>query len=152
MRDVSFCYIFFPEWSNIIEGQAWCSGESCLTESPGRGFEAASPQILGGEGLPRVFPSPDPNYVGASGTGSAQWSNIISYIFLWRWFGHVQQRPLEATVHSEILSQDSNVKRGRGRPKLTWVEAIKGDLKGWNIPKDLALDRSSWKIALLLLL
>ena len=35
--------------------------------------------------------------------------------------------------------------RGRGRPKLTWVEAIKGDLKGWNIPKDLALDRSAWK-------
>ena len=33
-----------------LEGQAWCSGESCLTESPGRGFEAASPQILrGGE-------------------------------------------------------------------------------------------------------
>ena len=44
--------------------------------------------------------------------------------------------------------QDSNVKRGRGRPKLTWVEAIKGDLKGWNIPKDLALDRSAWKKAI----
>jgi hypothetical protein len=27
----------------LLEGQAWCSGESCLTESPGRGFEAASP-------------------------------------------------------------------------------------------------------------
>jgi len=51
-------------------------------------------------------------------------------------------------VHSGILSQDSNMKRGRGRPKLTCVEAIKGDLKGWNIPKDLALDRSSWKIAI----
>ena len=48
----------------------------------------------------------------------------------------------------ESLSQDSNVKRGRGRPKLTWVEAIKGDLKEWNIPKDLALDRSAWKIAI----
>jgi len=46
------------------------------------------------------------------------------------------------------LSQDSNVKRGRGRPKLTWVEAIKGDLKGCNIPKDLALDRSAWKTAI----
>ena len=64
-----------------------------------------------------------------------------------RWFGHVQQRPPEAPVRSGILSQDSNVKRGRGRPKLTWVEAIKGDSKVWNIPKDLALDRSAWKIA-----
>ena len=33
----------------MCEGQAWCSGESCLTESPGRGFEVASPQILRGE-------------------------------------------------------------------------------------------------------
>ena len=54
----------------------------------------------------------------------------------------------EAPVCSGILSQDSNVKRGRGRPKLTWVEAIKRDLKGWNIPKDLALDRSAWKTAI----
>ena len=30
-----------------------------------------------------------------------------------RWFGHVQRRPPEAPVHSGILSQDSNVKRGR---------------------------------------
>ena len=60
-----------------------------------------------------------------------------------RWFGHVQRRPPKAPVRSGILSQDSNVKRGRGRPKLTWVEAIKGDLKEWNIPKDLALNRSA---------
>ena len=46
-----------------------------------------------------------------------------------RWFGYVQRRPPEAPVRSGILSQDSNAKRGRGRPKLTWVEAIKGDLK-----------------------
>jgi len=41
---------------NEVEGQAWCSGESCLTESPGRGFEAASPQIYGEACL--VFPLP----------------------------------------------------------------------------------------------
>ena len=55
----------------------------------------------------------------------------------------VQRRSLEAPVRSEILSQDSNVKRGRRRSKLTWVEAIKGDLKGWNIPKELVLDRNA---------
>ena len=65
-----------------------------------------------------------------------------------RWFGHVQWRPPEVPVRSGILRQDRNVKRGRGRPKLIWVEAIKGDLKGWNIPKDLALDRSDWKTAI----
>ena len=55
-----------------------------------------------------------------------------------------KRRPPEALMHSGILSQDINVKRGRGRLKLTWVKAIKGDLKEWNIPKDLA-DRSVWK-------
>ena len=57
-------------------------------------------------------------------------------------------RPPEAPVRSEILSQDSNVKRGRGRPKLTWIEGIKEYLKGWNILKNLALDRSAWKTAI----
>ena len=42
-----------------------------------------------------------------------------------RWFGHVQRRSPEAPVRSGILSHDSNVKRGRGSPKLTWVETIK---------------------------
>ena len=59
-----------------MEGQAWCSGESCLTESLGHGFEVASPQILRGEGLPRFFPSPDPTHVGASGTGSALFFSV----------------------------------------------------------------------------
>jgi len=50
---------------------AWCSGDSCLTESPGRGFEAASPQILREKGLSRFIPSLDPTHVGASSTESA---------------------------------------------------------------------------------
>ena len=37
-----------------------------------------------------------------------------------RWFGHVQRRPSEASVHYGVLSQANNVRRGRGRPKLTW--------------------------------
>ena len=52
----------------------------CLTESPGFGFEAVSPQILWGEGLPRFFSSPDPNHVGASGSESAILS-LICIIF-----------------------------------------------------------------------
>ena len=37
-----------------------------------------------------------------------------------RWFGHVQRRPPEAPVHCEVLSQVNNMRRGRGRLKLTW--------------------------------
>jgi hypothetical protein len=47
-----------------------------------------------------------------------------------------------APVHRGIIRQDNNVKRGRGRPNLTWEEAIKRDLKEWNILMELCLDRS----------
>jgi len=50
-------------------------------------------------------------------------------------------------VHCGVISRDINVRRGRGRPKLTWGESIKRDLKGWNIPRDLCLNRSAWKTA-----
>jgi hypothetical protein len=46
-------------------------------------------------------------------------------------------------VHCGVLSRDINVRGGRGRPKLTWGEAIKRYLKGWDIPRDLCLDRSA---------
>ena len=65
-----------------------------------------------------------------------------------RWFGHVQRRPPEAPVHSGILKHDSNMRRGRGRPKLTWEETIRRDLKDWSIPRDLSFDRSAWKAAI----
>ena len=65
-----------------------------------------------------------------------------------RWFGHVQRRPSDAPVHCGVLSRVTNVRRGRGRPKLTWEEAIKRDLKSWDIPKNICLDRSAWKTAI----
>ena len=46
-----------------------------------------------------------------------------------RWFGHVQRRPPEAPVRNRVLERVDNVKRGRGRPKLTWDELVKRDLK-----------------------
>jgi hypothetical protein len=46
-----------------------------------------------------------------------------------RWFGHIQRRPPEAPVRSVVLKRVDNVKSGRGRPKLTWDESIKRDLK-----------------------
>ena len=65
-----------------------------------------------------------------------------------RLFGHVQRRTPEAPVHSGILSRDNSMRRGRGRPKLTWKEAIKRNLKGWDVDKDLCLNRSVWKAAI----
>jgi hypothetical protein len=65
-----------------------------------------------------------------------------------RWFRHIQRRPPEAPVRSGVLKQTDNVKSGRGRPKLTWNKSIKRDLKELNISKDLAMDRSAWRLAI----
>jgi hypothetical protein len=51
-------------------------------------------------------------------------------------------------VHSGVLERVDNVKRGRCRPKLTWDEPVKRDLKDWNISKEIALDRSAWRLAI----
>ncbi|KAG2650522.1 hypothetical protein PVAP13_1NG199819 [Panicum virgatum] len=65
-----------------------------------------------------------------------------------RWFGHVQRRPPDAPVRSGVLERVDNVKRRRGRPKLTWDESVKRDLKDWNISKEIALDRSGRRLAI----
>jgi hypothetical protein len=46
-----------------------------------------------------------------------------------RWFRHVQRRPPEPSERTGVLERVDNVKRGRVRPKMTWDEAIKRDLK-----------------------
>jgi hypothetical protein len=55
------------------------SGESCLTESPGRGFEAASPHLRGKACLSLSLPQ---THARASGTGSTQ----IKIQYTDRWF------------------------------------------------------------------
>ena len=50
-----------------------------------------------------------------------------------RWFEHVQWRPPEAPVCSGVLKRVDKIKRGSGRPKLTWDESVKRDLKNWDI-------------------
>jgi hypothetical protein len=47
---------------SLLEGQAWYRGESCLTESPGHGFEAASPHLRGR--LASVYPLSKPLALG----------------------------------------------------------------------------------------
>jgi hypothetical protein len=46
-----------------------------------------------------------------------------------RWFGHIQGRPSETPVYSGILSYSENTRKERCRPRLTWAEGIKRDLK-----------------------
>ena len=73
----------------------------------------------------------------------------LHFFLLWidEW-GHVQRRPPEAPVRNGVLERVDNVKRGRSRPKLTWDESVKRDLKDWNIYKEIVLDRSAWRLAI----
>ena len=62
-----------------------------------------------------------------------------------RQFGHIQRKPLDASVRkSDLLTIHGNA-RGRGRPKLTWIEIIKKDITSCNLSVSLALDRSEWR-------
>jgi hypothetical protein len=47
-----------------------------------------------------------------------------------------------------VLDRVGGVRRGRGQPKLTWEEAVKRDLKEWDIPKELVMNRSAWRLAI----
>jgi hypothetical protein len=58
-----------------------------------------------------------------------------------RWFGHIQRKPADAPVHSEVIRRSDNEKRSRGQPNLTWKESMKRGLKNLCITKELALDR-----------
>ena len=51
-------------------------------------------------------------------------------------------------MRNGVLERVDNVKRGRGRLKLTWDELVKRDLKDWNISKEIVLDRSAWRLAI----
>lgn len=65
-----------------------------------------------------------------------------------RWFGHIQRRPAEASVNRGTLKSSENTRRGRGRPKWTWEEAVKRDLQDWNVPRDSALYTTAWNSAI----
>ena len=47
------------------------------------------------------------------------WRNFATSLKHKRWFGHIQRRPPEAPVRNGVLERVDNVKRGRGRPKLS---------------------------------
>ena len=62
-----------------------------------------------------------------------------------RWFGHVQRRPLEASVRKVDQIVFSPIRKGRGRPKRTLGEVIKRDLWLNGISESLIHDRKQWR-------
>ena len=61
-----------------------------------------------------------------------------------QWFGHVER--MEPTAWPSLCRNlVVNGKKSKGRPRLTWNEVIKKDLKEKNLSKELAQDRNAWK-------
>jgi hypothetical protein len=61
-----------------------------------------------------------------------------------RWFGHVFRRDLDAGVKRAFLFKVDG-KVGRGRPKRTWYEVVRRDIKDLSICERDALDRTKWR-------
>ncbi|KAL6535707.1 hypothetical protein OROHE_012551 [Orobanche hederae] len=61
-----------------------------------------------------------------------------------RWFGHVRRRQASAPVRRvESLLVEGG--RRRGRPRRTWEEQLRLDLKALNLSEAMTVDRCSWR-------
>jgi len=61
-----------------------------------------------------------------------------------RWFGHVERRPVDAVVKRVDQMEESQVKRGRGRPRKTIRETIRKDLEVNELDSNMVYDRPLW--------
>ena len=60
-----------------------------------------------------------------------------------RWYGHVQR---DVGVLNDALNMEvQGGTRGRGRPKKTWMECVKNDIKTWNMPANEIHNRGKWR-------
>ena len=62
-----------------------------------------------------------------------------------RWFGHVRRRPMDASVRRCEGIECLDYRRSRGRPKKSWSEVIKHDLRTLGLVEDMAQDRKLWR-------
>ena len=62
-----------------------------------------------------------------------------------RWFGHLQRRPTNAPTRKLDSIENEEIRRGRGRPKLTWDSLIRRDLNDLERTPSITLDRTKWR-------
>ena len=64
---------------------------------------------------------------------------------IFRWFGHVKRRMVDAPVKRCKMIDITGGKRGRGRPKKSLDEVNREDMKVVGLTEDLAQDRRLWQ-------
>ena len=62
-----------------------------------------------------------------------------------RWFGHVRRRSMDAPVRRCETIECLDYRRSRGRPKKSWSEVIRHDLRTLGLVEDMAQDRKLWR-------
>ncbi|KAL6564528.1 hypothetical protein OROMI_015978 [Orobanche minor] len=62
-----------------------------------------------------------------------------------RWFGHVRRRPVDTPVRRLESWGTSNIVKGRGRPKKTWIKLIENDMRFLGIRESMAMERQIWR-------
>lgn len=58
-----------------------------------------------------------------------------------RWFGYVQRKTTYAPIKKNGLIQVEEMKKERGRPKITLVDMIKNDISIKGVTKNITIDR-----------
>ncbi|XP_050137092.1 uncharacterized protein LOC126612666 [Malus sylvestris] len=62
-----------------------------------------------------------------------------------RWFGHVQRRPIDASVRRCDYGTEVRGRRGRGRPRKTLEETLRKDLEYLDLTEDMTQNRAQWR-------
>ncbi|KAL6508141.1 hypothetical protein OROHE_021683 [Orobanche hederae] len=62
-----------------------------------------------------------------------------------RWFGHARRRPIDAPMRRLESWGTSNIVKGRGRPKKTWIKLIENDMRFLGIGESMAMERQIWR-------
>ena len=62
-----------------------------------------------------------------------------------RWYGHVQRASTYINTITQLLVPGN---RGRGRPRKTWSECVKNDIKECNLSNYDPMDRDAWRKAI----
>ncbi|KAH0436082.1 hypothetical protein IEQ34_026489 [Dendrobium chrysotoxum] len=62
-----------------------------------------------------------------------------------RWFGHIKWWPFDDPVRKVDVLDLTYVKKGRGRPKNTWLENIRNDLSLLDLNENLTFNMTQWR-------
>ena len=65
-----------------------------------------------------------------------------------RWFGHVERKEADDWV-SACRDLEVAGSRGRGRPKMTWIARLDGDMKVMRLRPEMAMYREKWRCGIM---